>query len=339
MRVWQLLQLVLVALCVALPGCAGQPELGRGGSMVTGSAGEAGAQAASAQLVRCDRPLGTAALIEPDSYVITSLSQLGLSSPIPVLRLLMAQSNCFQVVDRGAALGALETEQQLKASGMLQAGSTTAHGRMLTTQYLITPNVVFSNPDAGGYGAAGALGALLPGPAGVVTGALGDIRIKEAQTLLFLTDAQTGVQTAAAEGSARVKDFGGVGGLGGFVGSVAGLSGVSGYGNTDEGKLVVAALLDAHNKLVTQVRATQPNLPPVTGEDSSAAPNFVPGGYYTPVVMLKVRGAAGTNAAVVGLAGPGVILVVTGERRGDWWRVQGPGFDGWVSSRYLRYSP
>jgi hypothetical protein len=103
---------------------------------------------------------------------------------------------------------------------------------------------------------------------------------------------------------------------------VAGLSGVSGYGNTDEGKLVVAALLDAHNKLVTQVRATRPNLPPVTGEDSSAAPDFVPGGYYTPVVMLNVRGTAGTNAAVVGLAGPGVILVVTGERRGDWWRVR-----------------
>jgi hypothetical protein len=307
--------------------------------MVTGSGGAAGVQGASTQLARCDRPLGTAALIEPDSYVITSLSQLGLSSPIPVLRLLMAQSNCFQVVDRGAALGALETEQQLKAAGMLQAGSTTARGRMLTTQYLITPNVVFSNPDAGGYGAAGALGGLLPGPVGVVTGALGNIRIQEAQALLFLTDAQTGVQTAAAEGSARVKDFGGLGGLAGFGGGVAGLSGVSGYGNTDEGKLVVAALLDAHNKLVTQVRATQPNLPPVTGEDSEAAPNFVPGGYYTPVVMLNVRGAAGPNAVVVGQAGPGVILVVTGERSGDWWRVRGPGYDGWVSSRYLRYSP
>jgi hypothetical protein len=222
---------------------------------------------------------------------------------------------------------------------MLEQGATTAHGRMRASQYLITPNVIFSNPNAGGYGAVGALGSLLPGPAGVLTGAIGRIRIKEAQTVLFLTNAQTGVQTAAAEGSARVKDFGGAGGLAGFLSPVAGLGGISGYGNTAEGKLVAAALLDAHNKLVTQVRATRPNLPPVTGESSHAAPDFIDGGQYTPVVVLNVRGGAGTGAAIVGRASPGVLLIVTGERSGGWWRVRGPGLDGWVSSRYLRHSP
>jgi peptidoglycan hydrolase-like protein with peptidoglycan-binding domain len=34
---------------------------------------------------------------------------------------------------------------------------------------------------------------------------------------------------------------------------------VSGYGNTAEGKLIAAALLDAHNKLVAQIGATQSN--------------------------------------------------------------------------------
>lgn len=331
------LRALLLAMVMVISGCAGQPELGRGGSVVTGSAGEAGAQGASSQLAHCDRPLGTAALVEAQPHVLTSLGQLGLSSPIPVLRLLMAQSGCFQVVERGAGLAGIQAEQRLKASGMLQAGATTAYGRMVAAQYLITPNVLFSNPNAGGYRALGVFGGLLPGPLGVLAGAVGNIRIREAQAILFLTDAQTGIQQAAAEGSARVKDFGGAGGLAGFGGAIAGLGGVSGYGNTAEGKLVVAALLDAHNKLVEQVRATRPNLPVVSGEGPRAAPDFMDGGQYTPVVLLNVRAAAGVGSAIVGRAQPGVLLVVTGARSGEWWHVRGAELDGWVSSRYLRH--
>jgi hypothetical protein len=228
--------------------------------MVTGSGGSAGAQGASHQLVRCSQPLGTAALVEAPPDTLTSLQSIGLSSPIPVLRLLMAQSGCFTVVDRGAAMVNIEQEEYLRQSGMLRAGSTTARGRMITTQYLITPNVLFSNPNAGGAAAGSAIGGLIGGGAGaMVGGALGSMRIKEAQTTLFLTDAQSGVQSGVAEGSAQVRDFGGAGGLGGWGGGVAGLVGLSGYGNTDEGKLIAAALLDAHNKLVAQVQATRPN--------------------------------------------------------------------------------
>ena len=81
----------------------------------------------------------------------------------------MAQSNCFRVVDRGAALSSIQTEDALAQSGMLQSGSTTARGRMITTQYLLTPNVVFSNQDAGGLNALGALGGYFGG-----AGALAD---------------------------------------------------------------------------------------------------------------------------------------------------------------------
>lgn len=58
-----------------------------------------------------------------------------------------------------------------------------------------------------------------------------------AQTVLFLNDAKTGLQVAAAEGSASVKDFGGLGGWGGGI--------AGGYGNTAEGKLIAAAFFDA----------------------------------------------------------------------------------------------
>lgn len=257
------------ALALTAAGCSGQPQLGGGSSVATGSAGAAGTQGAGTQLVRCDRPLGTAALVEPESYVLSSLYSYGLRSPLPVLRLLMAQSNCFQVVDRGAAMGNIEAEDTLARGGMLQSGSTTARGRMITTQYLVTPNVVFSNRDAGGLGALAGLGGYFGG-AGALAGALaGSMKFQDAQAVLFLTDAQTGVQTAVSEGSAKVTDFGGLGGLGAFGGGIGGLAGVSGYGNTAEGKLVVAALMDAHNKMVQQVRATTPNLPPVAAPAGS----------------------------------------------------------------------
>lgn len=252
----------LAGLLVAA-GCAGTPELGKGSSVATGSAGEAGNREASQQLVRCDKPLGTAALVEPETNSIILLQSVGLQSPTPVLRLMMAQSKCFRVVDRGAAMGNLQAEQQLKRSGMLRAGSTTAQGRMVTVQWLITPNVVFSNPNAGGASAGGAMigalaGSIIPGGA-LLGAAVGNIRVKEAQTALYLTNAQTGEQTAVSEGSASVTDFGGGAGLGGFGSSIAGFGGIGGYGNTAEGKLIAAAYLDSYNKLVEQIRATRPN--------------------------------------------------------------------------------
>jgi hypothetical protein len=132
---------------------------------------------------------------------------------------------------------------------------------MITTQYLITPNVIFSNPNAGGANAGAIVGGLLGGSAGSALGGAvgGSMRVKEAQALLYLTDAQSSEQVGVAEGSARVRDFGGGAGLGGWGGGVAGLGGVSGYGNTAEGKLIVAALMDAHNKLVAQIQGTSAN--------------------------------------------------------------------------------
>ena len=245
----------------AIVACQGTPQLGQGGSMASGSGGSAGAQGASLQLVRCNQPLGTAALVEASPEALTSLQTIGLASPLPTLRLMMSQSGCFRVIDRGAAMRNIEQEEYLRQSGMLRSGSSTARGKMVTTQYLITPNVIFSNPNAGGANAGAALGGLIGGGAGAALGGAlgGSMSVKEAQALLYLTDAQSSEQVGVAEGSARVRDWGGGAGLGGWGSGIAGLGGVSGYGNTAEGKLIVAALMDAHNKLVAQIQATQPN--------------------------------------------------------------------------------
>jgi hypothetical protein len=224
---------ILTSTMALLIGCQGTPDLGKGGSMVSGSTGEAGAQEAAVELARCDKPLGMASLMEPSADAMLVLTKdLNLQSPVPLLRLMMAQSNCFQVVD-------------------LQAVSDPDTAAKV--HYMIRPNIIFSNPNAGGFGGLGAAGGLLGWPGALIGMAAGSIRIQESQTVLFLNDAKTGLQVAAAEGSASVKDFGGVGGLGGWGGGVAGLGGAGGYGNTAEGKLIAAAFFDAYNKLVAQI--------------------------------------------------------------------------------------
>ena len=318
--------------------CQGMPQLGEGGSEVSGSAGAAGNKDQTTKLVRCDRPLGTAALVEIDNNSASLLQTVGLQSPTPLLRLMMAQSKCFMVIDRGAALGNIQTEQRLKQSGMLQSGATTARGRMVSVQYLITPNVVFSNPNSGGASALGALGGFFGLGGAIIGGVLGSMKIKEAQTALFLTDAQTGLQTAVAEGAAKVTDFGGSAGLGGFGSGILGLGAVGGYGNTAEGKLIAAAYLDAFNSLVAQIRATKPNLPTVTGEpkaSKASVPAFVAGGNFTPVVWVNIREKASASSAVIGNAGPGAVLVTVGDVRGRWWLVRSGETTGWVHSRNL----
>ena len=299
---------------VTLAGCAStQTQLGGGGSMVSGSAGAAGTQGAAPQLTRCATPIGTAALIEQDNPM---LAQAGLTSPIPLLRIMMAQSNCFQVVDRGQASEALQRERAMASAGELQSGSNMGAGQMKAADFLITPNVVFKDANAGGGGMG--LGALIPGIGGAIAGGIKWTNM-ESQVTLFLTNVRTGVQEAAAEGSASKRDLG-FGGLafGGLVGAGGGA-----YASTDIGKIVSAAFLDAHNKLVAQVQATQP-----------AATRPSASGYMT-LSDVNMRSGPSTQSPVVTLVPKGTAVTPTGEKQGAWWAVEANGRTGWIHGDYI----
>lgn len=330
----------------ALSGCVSSgTKLGSGGSMVSGAGGAAGNSQAAAQLTKCDRPLGTAALVEED---IPGLAQAGLTSPVPLLRLMMTQSGCFRVVDRGQAMQRMQQERALAAGGTLQGGSNIGGGQMVAADFMITPNVIFQDTNAGGSGAG--LGAFLPGIAGVVAGAIKTTNL-QAQTMLTLTDVRTGVQEAVAEGSAQHKDVGfafGAGGLGALpIGGVGGS-----YASTDIGKVVAAAFMDAHNKLVDQVRAmpaiqaklaaplaTQTAAPPTSSAPPipATAPSLVAGSSYKTVTNLNLRGGPSTNDPVIGKLAAGESVTAVGEQNAGWWKVtNSAGQQGWVSARNLR---
>lgn len=245
---------VVAAVIAALgTGCSnmqmGSPEAK---TTATGSAGGATSVNANPQLEKCPKPLGTLAVVEDvNSYWYGYLTgQLRLGSTTPVLKLMVQQSNCFMVVERGRAMNNMMQERALQDAGELRQQSNFGKGQMVAADYSMSPSITFSNQNAGGVGAG------VGGWVGAVVGAAGKINFKEASTMLTLVDNRSGVQVAAAEGSARNMDFGAIGGV--FGGALGGVGG--GYANTAEGKVIVAAFTDSYNNLVRAARNYQPQI-------------------------------------------------------------------------------
>ena len=239
----------LAPLVLALTACSSM-QMGSEGAKTeaTGSAGGQNAQNANSKLEKCDSPLGTIAVVEDTSApwygVLTGQMKLG--STAPVLKLMIQQSNCFMVVERGRAMNNMMQERALEQSGELRRNSNFGKGQMVSADYSLSPSITFSNNNAGGGGAL--VGGALFGRVGALAGA--SVNAKEASTLLTLVDNRSSVQVAAAEGSARNFDFGFLGGvLGAGFGGVGG-----GYANTAEGKVIVAAFMDSYNNIVRAVK-------------------------------------------------------------------------------------
>lgn len=211
---------------VVLAGCitSSDPANVAGSNPGTG----AGESQKESQLATCEKPLGTASLVEPDATAMASLQAMGLQSPTPALRIMLMQSNCFRVIDQAAV----------------------ANRRQANVQWLITPNIIMSNPDAGGFNTGGLIGGLTRAP--FLSSVAGNVKSKEAETALFVTNARTGEQLFAAQGKAKAIDFGAS-----FAGSGA-LSNIGAYGNTPEGKVIMSAYADAFNKLVAQLQTRGP---------------------------------------------------------------------------------
>ena len=244
--------ILITTICLALAtaGCGGGGGMFNTGTKLGGATDTVTNEVT--ELTRCPSPVGTVALVEPGAETLAQLQQIGLTSPVPVLKLLMARSGCFQIVDRGAASEALQRERELAAQGQLQEGSNMGGGQLVAADYLVTPNILFQDPNAGGSSIGGILGGLLPGALGAIAGSVKSTSL-EAQVLLTLTNVRSGIQQAVAEGSASKRDIGfNVGAL--LIGAGAGIGGGGGsYTSTDLGKIVMVAFVDGLNKLVAQI--------------------------------------------------------------------------------------
>ena len=310
---------------------------GAGGSAVQGAAGTSGSTGGEG-LERCDQPLGAMAVVEPQDYVMTALARYQLGSPVGIIRMMIQQSNCFIVVERGMGLGNMMQERELMESGQLRGNSNMGGGQMVAADFVLSPSVVFSDSNAGGVGGGlgGAVGGLFGRRASSAVGAVaGGLKFKEAQTSMLVTDSRSGVQVAAAEGSARKADVS----LGGvlFGGGAAGA--VGGYQSTAEGKVIAASLVDNFNNVVSVIR-NDPSLQRDVGslaEEAAAGGSTVSGAVFSAgdilrpkISNVKLMADPSDSAAAVVSLDKGDELVFLGEENAGFVRVESGKGGGWV---------
>ncbi len=215
-----------VCACLALAACS---STGTGGDpfMATSATGTDGAPTAkkAAQLPECAQPVGTVALIEKD---IAALAGTGLTSPNAILRQMITQSNCFNIVD--------------------EAVQATRRGRGPKIDYYLTPDVLAQNENAGAIDGGG-IGQFIPGIGGQIASSV-SVKFQNAEVAIYLTSAKTGVQIASATGKATTADSGVD-----FATLTRGRVVAGGvYANTEIGKTVTAAFFDAYANLVKQMQ-------------------------------------------------------------------------------------
>lgn len=261
-------------LAAALAGTVTAPalaqKLGKGGTGVD----------ETSAVPQCAQPLGTIALIEdrapsmedqlpPGMRALVALAErqngggTAKVDPLPLLKLLVARSNCFQVVERGGAFDALQRERALAAGGSVENGQSLGAATLKAADYLLSAQLLYS--DANSRGSGGGVGGSFGSAIGLKTKTL------ESQTMLSLVDVKTGVQRAVATGSARKKDVSIVGGgllLDIGVGALGGA-----YTSTDIGKITSLALLDAFRKLAGDAMA---RIAPPAAAAPAAAPVAAP---------------------------------------------------------------
>ena len=277
------------------------------------------APAGTPELPQCAQPIGTAAIQEPER---DWWSPLGLSNPEALIKLMASRSNCLRVVARGQAMQMRNAERELGDSGELQRGQNFGKGQVVAADYIIIPDIVESNANSGG-GNLGGIGRAFGGPFGAIAGNL-SFKSSTAHTLITLVNARTTEQEYVAEGTSKKTDIGFGGGGGNWDWGVVG----GGYSNTDIGKVVSVAYINAFADLIGHMQGVAP------GSAQAAAPIQA----YTVTGAIVMRAHPSTGASRVRDFASGDLVYPTGQKDGVWWEVDDEnGNRGWVTS--ARISP
>ncbi|MBL8536003.1 MAG: hypothetical protein JNM59_01225 [Hyphomonadaceae bacterium] len=302
---------VIRALAVALMVSAGAA------SFETASAQPRATASTTPQVPRCTRNLGSISIQNGDS---AGWTYYRLQPPAGLLRVVIQQSGCFTVVERGAGLDAAMRERDLASGGQLQRGSNVGGGQIRAADYVLLADVVAQDNNASGGGVGAALGGVVGGRLGGVIGGLG-VRSQTAQTTLALTNVRT-TESFATEGNAQNRNitWGGAGFLGG------GGAALGGYTDTEIGRVVTVAFIDAYTQMVSQLGVL---------DTSSTAAAAAPQRTYRTTQATPLRSRANGGSVLRNLPA-GATVYPSGDREGMWWRVTDENEnDGWVNNDFL----
>ena len=297
------------------------------GASLLGLGAAVHAQDTSSNVEKCSKKFGTLAVNESQNGY-SNLSQYGLGSPAALLRLMIEQSGCFDVVERGVAMQNLQQERALASADEMRQGSNVGKGQLQAADFVMTPNIQVAASDTGGVSGA------LFGRLGILGSVIGGVKFKEASTSLLVADVRSGLQVASAEGAASKTDFG----VGGWAFGGGALGALGGYTKTPEGKMIAASLLDNYNKIVLSVRDKTTLIKPSSqSSDANAAASTQAGASQPAGQMLmakianvKVFEHAANTSKVLATLQKTDELVATGEQQNGFIKVDSANFSGWV---------
>jgi curli biogenesis system outer membrane secretion channel CsgG len=288
------------------------------------------AQAAESNVEKCSHKLGVMAVAEPHGgWNYLSAYQLG--SPEQLLRMMVQQSGCFDVVERGVAMQNIQQERSLAESGELRGESNVGKGQMQAADFVMTPAVQIAANNTGGVGGALAGGLLNKFGLGGVAGGL---KFKEASTSLVVADVRSSIQVASAEGKATKTDFD----IGGWGWTGAAFGAANGYTNTPEGKVIAASLLDNWNHIVVAIRdnpsliKTHSESGDVNAANSTRAGIPVKAGeiYMARIANVKVYSGPSKDSKVLGTLAKTDELIASGDQKNGFIQVDSSNVSGWV---------
>lgn len=275
---------------------------------------------------RCARKLGTVSVMDGDDP--SGWTQFQLSGPQKLIKVLVQRSGCFNLVDRGSGLSAAQRERDIGSGLGLQRGANVGQGQIKAADYVLVAEVQASNRNSGGSAVGGAIGGLLGGRAlGGLMGGVGS-RKMEANTVLSLTNVRTTETVATVDGYAAKNSLSfGLGGGGFFGGGAAGAVG-GGYDNTDVGRIVTLAFIQAYSKMVNELGLVQP------GDVGTA--EAAPAKTFTVQAPVQLRASAVATAKVIRTIPVGTVVYPTGNKDGLWWEVADENDNvGWVLNTKL----
>ena len=288
------------------------------------------ARAATPNIEKCSHKLGVLAVAEPNGgWGYLQSYQLG--SPAQLIRMMVQDSGCFDVVERGVAMQNIQQERALAEGGELRGESNIGKGQMQAADFVMTPAVQIAANNTGGVGGAVAGGLLNRFGLGGISGGL---KFKEASTSLIIADVRSSIQVASAQGKATKTDFD----IGGWGWTGAAFGAANGYTNTPEGKVIAASLLDNWNNIVVAIR-DNPSLIKTHSESGdvnaanstrAGAPQKAGEVLMARINNVKVYSGPSKDSKVVATLTKTDELIASGEQQNGFVQVDSSNFSGWV---------
>jgi len=277
-------------------------------------------EAKVAAIPKCARRLGTISVIEPEGDVHW-WTQQQLPSPTKLIKVFVNKSGCFTLLDRGMGMNAAMRERALAAGGELRGGANVGKGQVKAADYVMVPDLISTNANAGGSALGALAGGLIGGGAGRLVGSI-NISSKTSDVVLTVTDVRSSEQVAMTEGHGEKNDIG-LGASGSFFGSQGlGGAGIGGYANTTIGQVITMAYLDAYTKLVNEMGGMPGNASAANARQSG-----------TVRVATRMFSTAAMKGKAVRSLDPGMTVYPTGDKVGVVWEIEDEhGNRGWISS-------